>query len=499
MDMFSRRSFLTAALATTSVAALPLRVRAAIPAAAAELARTDAVGQAALLARGEVSARELVEAAIARIEALNPQINAILTPAFDRALGQVADGRPSGPLGGVPFLVKDLMEYPPLRHTAGSRLLAQNVGDFRSPYVEKIDAAGLVVLGTTTTPEFGLVPVTEPLLTGPTKNPWDVTRTPGGSSGGAGAAVASGMLPLVHASDGGGSIRFPAACCGVFGLKPSRGRNPQSRKQQSPLSVENCFSRTVRDTALYMSLTERRDAEAPYAPIGFIEGPSKKKLRIGVVVESYVGTMPDTETAEAVQATAKLCEGMGHTVEEVTWPFDGHAFNDHFLTVWGLGAAGIVKMATGALGRAPDESILEPWTLGLAAKYGPRGEEAMKAAFAYFAEMTAKMDAFFERYDLLLTPVTPEPAPKLGYMGPDVPFDTLLERVIAFAAYTPWQNATGSPAVSVPLFQSKGGLPIGVQFTAKPGGDGTLVEMGYALEAEKPWAGRWAPVSAVNM
>lgn len=496
----SRRSLIQTALAGTALATLPHPLRAALPASARDLARLDATAQAALVRAGDVTASDLAEAAIARIEALNPALNAIASKGFEAGRTLARSGPPAGVFSGVPFLIKDLIEFPPLPHMAGSRLMASNVGSFASPYGARVKDAGLVVLGTTTTPEFGLLPTTEPLLTGATRNPWDTDRIAGGSSGGAAAAVASGMVPIAHASDGGGSIRFPAACCGVFGLKPSRGRNVEARREPSPIGVENCFSRSVRDSAAFLHHTQQRGPDAPLTPLPLITAPGTRKLRIGVTVASYTGSLPDADTADAVRAAADMCRAMGHEVEDVTWPFDGPVFVDHFLTLWGLGAAAIAARARAALGPDADLStVLEPWTLGLAAEYGPRGEAGAAAAFENFRKVADAMAGFFEDYDLLLTPAQSEPAPAIGHMAPTVAFDTLHERVMTFAAYTPWQNAAGTPAMSVPLYQSAGGLPIGIQFSAAMGREDTLLEMAYALEDALPWADRWPAHSAVAL
>ena len=390
----SRRTFIQTSLAGTALVALPTPLRAKLPASARDIARLDATAQAALVRAGDVTAFDLAEAAIARIEALNPALNAIASKGFEAGRALARSGPPAGVFSGVPFLIKDLIEFPPLPHMAGSRLMASNVGSFASPYGARVKEAGLVVLGTTTTPEFGLLPTTEPLLTGATRNPWDTDRIAGGSSGGAAAAVASGMVPIAHASDGGGSIRFPAACCGVFGLKPSRGRNVEARREPSPIGVENCFSRSVRDSAAFLHQTQQRGPDAPLTPLPLITAPGTRKLRIGVTVASYTGSLPDTDTADAVMATAELCRAMGHEVEEVAWPFDCPAFVDHFLTLWGLGAAAIAARARAALGPDADLStVLEPWTLGLAAEYGPRGEAGAAAAFENFRHVAEAMAA----------------------------------------------------------------------------------------------------------
>ena len=402
---------------------------------------------------------------------------------------------PESPLSGVPYLIKDLDNFAGERHTSGSRLFAKQISETTDPVPEKAVEAGMVVLGKTNTPEFGLLATTESLLLGACHNPWNLGRSTGGSSGGAAAAVASGMLPVAHASDGGGSIRIPASSCGVFGLKPSRGRmNLGGEKMPGDIGVENCVSRTVRDSAMVFSLSEDKSATAPLKPVGFVAGPSKKRLTIAYGTKDYFGREPHPDVKAAIDATANLCDDLHHVIIEAKCPLDGEQFIDAFLTVWASGPASLVGLAK-SKGLNPGK-VLEPWTIGLAEFYAKKPKDALPKSLAYFKEAEKTIDAFMARYDVWLTPVLSEPAPKLGEQAPTVKFDTLYERTVRYVAYTPVHNVAGTPAMSVPLGMSKDGLPIGSQFAASKGGEGTLLALAYELELAQPWAKNHAPIFA---
>lgn len=487
----TRRSWLLGTAATAAAAAL-WRPGAA---AADEFAALDATAQADLVARREVTATELVDAAIRRIEMLDPKINAIVSKGYEQARARAA-GPLGGAFAGVPYLIKDLIEYPGLPYRAGSRMLPNVPSTYRSDYADRTEDAGLVVLGTSTTPEFGFIPTTEPLLHAPTLNPWNLAWSPGGSSGGAAAAVASGMVPFAHASDGGGSIRIPASCCGLFGLKPSRGRQSVARREMRGLdiSVEHCVSHSVRDSARLLAATERTGKATALPPVGLVAGPGKRRLRIGWHVADMMGAAPDTEVARAIEETARLCAELGHELVETPLPFDGEELMAHFKVLWAAGAAGAVAQYRAQTGRMPDDSVLEPFTLSLAEFAAGLPPEAMPAAIAHLQSNDAPVTQMFEKIDLLLTPVLTRPSVPIGYLAPTVPFDELWDRCMSYCTYTPWQNAAGVPAMSVPLSQSAQGLPIGSQFTAGMGGERMLLELAYELELARNWAGRRAPL-----
>ncbi|WP_332773424.1 amidase [Phenylobacterium sp.] len=464
----------------------------AAAAPAAPFSDLDATAQAALVRRKEVTAAELVEAAITRIESLDPVLNAVVSRGFDQARARAATSI-AGPFGGVPYLIKDLVEYPGLPHRSGSRMTSGVASSFRSDYMARTDAAGLIVLGKSATPEFGLIPTTEPLLGPPTRNPWNIAYSPGGSSGGSAAAVASGMVAFAHASDGGGSIRIPASCCGLFGLKPSRGRQPPSRREtRTPdLSVEHCLSRSVRDSATLLALTEAVGSSAGLPPVGLVSGPSKRRLRIGWYLTDMSGRQPDPEVARAIRATARLCADLGHEVVESRLPFSGAAFLDHFKVVWSAGAAGVVAGYRARAGREPDETVLEPFTLAFARYFAAQAPDRLPAALAHLGGVEQACHAYFGQFDVLLSPVLAKPSVPIGHLAPTVPFDELWDRMVAYATYTPWQNVAGVPAMSVPLFRSSVGLPIGSQFTAGLGQEATLLNLAFELERARPWRAHW--------
>ena len=468
-------------------------------AALEDLIYLDAISQAGLVSGGHVSARELVEAALRRIEAVNPQLGAVVATDAERALSAAATA--SGPLAGVPFLLKDLNAYTGMTYTRGSRLFADAVAASQSAYTDRIDAAGLVVVGKTNTPEFGLLPTTEPLLHGPTRNPWNPAHSAGGSSGGSAAAVAARMVPAAQASDGGGSIRIPAALCGVFGLKPSANRFPEQDNPDRgwPLSIKHAVSLTVRDNALLLALTENPEP-GDLTPVGFVERSSLAPQRIAMTIAAGPdgGSLPAADVIRAVETTAAILEQLGHEVELVeTTPLQIPTLADDFLTLWAAGAAAIAAYAEQRTGvAAQDSGVLEPFTLGLAELFAAKPDGAMEQAVRNLGAARDRTHAFLGGYDAWLTPVTPTAAPAIGHMAPDLPFDTLLARAAAFAAYTPVHNIAGTPAISVPTLWNDQGLPIGVQLAAGPGDEATLLQLAYQLEEANPWIDRLPAIHA---
>lgn len=487
----SRRAFVAGAAATAAgVQAAAFRPQSAF--ASDSFADLDAVGQAGLVRTRQVTALDLVDAAIGRIEAVNPKLDAVVTTFFDKARGRATEPLPDSPLSGVPYLIKDLDDFYGERRTSGSRLLADHVSERTGWVPLKAVNAGLVVVGKSNTPEFGLLATTEGLLLGSCRNPWNLSYSTGGSSGGAAAAVASGMLPVAHASDGGGSIRIPASCCGVFGMKPSRDRMWRGPSRPMALRVENCISRSVRDSAAVFSISE--DRSGPLSPVGFVSGPASRRLTVALSTVDYFGREPDPDVRGAVEDAAKLCADLGHEVVEARPSVDGEAFIDAFVTVLASGAARLVKTAQ-ERGLRP-EDVLEPWTIGLAAFFAAKPKGALEAAFAHFGEVAATIDAFMGRHDVWLTPVLSKTVPKLGWQSPILPFDTLYDREVHYASYTAVHNVAGTPAMSVPLGFDAAGLPIGCQFAAAKGGEGLLYALAYELEAARPWAQRRPPIYA---
>ncbi len=475
---------------------------------ATDLAFLDATAQAELVRSGQASPTELVEAAITRIEKLDPELNAVIHPLFDRARAEAAGTLPDGPFRGVPFLLKDF----------GAELAGTpfNEGtDFSGDYVSTVDQeltkrfvrAGLVVLGKTNAPEFGILPTTEPRRFGATHPPWDPTRTPGGSSGGSAAAVASGMVPAAHANDGGGSIRIPASCCGLVGLKPSRARvsaAPQYGDLMGGLVCEHVVSRSVRDTAAMLDAVAGPMPGDPYAAPPLV-GESfaaavtapPGRLRIALIVDGADGTPAHPDCIAAARAAAELCTSLGHEVVEASLPVDGDVFLVHFINVWAAANAWMMLDWEERMGRTAGPDDLEPlsWALveagrAISADVYLRSVQALQRATRRVAEFQAD-------HDLLLTPTLGEPPVPLGTF--DSPADeplTGLFRAATFVPFTPLFNVTGQPAISLPLAWNEQDLPIGIQFAAGLGHEELLLSLAGQLEQAAPWAHRIPPIHA---
>ena len=485
----------------------------------AEYDRLDGLAMAALVRTGQLTPADLCAAAIARAEAVNPQLNAVVYPLYEQARRRAAAGLPAGPFGGVPFLLKDFgAYYTGAPHTSGSRALRNFVPTEDAELVRRWQAAGLNIMGKTNTPEFALMGVTEPALHGPARNPWHLDHTPGGSSGGAAAAVAAGIAPVAGAGDGGGSIRIPAACCGLFGLKPSRGRvptGPEQGEKWQGAAVEHVLSRSVRDSAALLDATQGPDAGAPY----FLPGPARPyleevgrppgRLRIGFSLGHPLGSALHPECATAVRAAAKLLESLGHDVAEVPLPFDGRAVATAFLMLYfGETGASIAALAR-HLGRPARPADVEPttWLLGLLGRTYTAADFA--AARHTWNDSARRMGRFHQTYDLLLTPTLATPPVGIGELQPK-PFEQTLLRVVNTfglgglirrsgiveklaeqslekTPYTQIANLTGQPAMSVPLHWTADGLPCGVQFIAPLGGEDVLFRLAGQLEQAQPW------------
>jgi amidase len=450
----------------------------------------DGIGQAQLVRSKQATPLELVDSAIARIEAANPKLNAVVWEMFEHARTRAKGQLPASPLTGVPYLIKDLNNVAGERTTWGSRFGADTPAAINDPMPQKAIDAGLVIVGKTNTPEFGLLPTTESIRLGPCHNPWNPDCSSGGSSGGAAAAVAAGLTPAAHASDGGGSIRIPSSCCGVFGLKPSRWRMNFGRENtlMGGVVTENCVSRTVRDNAMLFSLTEDTGDFARFKPIGFVAGPAKRRLRIAFGTTSYYRTEPHPDVKAALEASAKLCESLGHTIVPAQDPVDGQAFDEAFESVFWSLPAKLVRHAKSRNLNA--ENLFEPWTLATADYAMKLPPDAMGKGLTAFTEIEAQVDAFMASYDAWLTPVLASPPVRLGELAPTVDFKTLAERVTHYALYTAIHNVAGTPAMSVPLGISQDGLPIGSQFAAAKGREDLLYALAYELEAAQPWATR---------
>lgn len=462
----------------------------------------DALGLAELVRQRHVSPQELLDAAIERVTARDTAINAVVTAMYDHARAALAAGLPSGPFTGVPFMLKDLgVFFAGVRTSNGSRLFAEFVPDHDSTIVERYKAAGLVIMGKTNTPEFGISATTEPQLFGPTRNPWNRLHSAGGSSGGAAAAVAAGYIPMAHATDGGGSIRIPASNCGLFGLKPSRGRSPAGPdigEGLAGMSTGHCVSRSVRDSAALLDATQGIAPGDPYVappferPLRDEVGAPPGRLRIAMCKTDYLGRALHPTCAAAVQAAARLCETLGHDVEEARPDFSGLPLNQAWRVIPAANLWLNVNARAQALGRPPRPDDVEPIT------WAWMQEGRTFSAADYLRTVTImhtigrRLAAFLERYDLLLTATLAKPPIKLGEM--DMTSDNV-EQYVAFvfddvSPLTPLFNQTGGAAMTVPLAWTDEGLPVGIQFGGKLGDEPKLIRLAAQLEQAQPWASR---------
>jgi amidase len=488
-----------------------------------EYDRLDAIDLAALVRRGEVQPRELVDAAIERIERRDPAVNAIVHRRFERAREEAAaplPGRPDGPLRGVPFLLKDLLgEIAGEPLTGGCRFLR----DFRPSYdaevVRRYRAAGLVILGRTNTPELGLVGTTEPLLHGPTRNPWDRERSAGGSSGGSAAAVAARMVPMAAGADGGGSIRIPAAACAVFGLKPTRGRTPlgpERGEDWNGLVAQHALTRTVRDSALLLDVSHGGEPGDPYAappaPPSYLAllGQPPPRLRIAAFDGALFGRAIDRRCAAAVHAAAALLRELGHEVEEAAPAIDRDALVMAYFTIVASNAARLLERAAAAVGRPLDRDGFETVTWFLRQLGARLSAAELLAALEEGQRAGRVLAAFHQRYDVLVTSTLGTPPKRLGELGPTaaqqrvlttlsrLPLRPLLLRALAEMGpealealpNTQLFNLTGQPAASVPMGWTPEGLPLAVQLAGRFGEEGLLLQLAAQIEVAQPWVER---------
>jgi amidase len=468
-----------------------------------EFAGYDALGLAALIRQRKVSPSELLESTIARSEAANPRFNFLAREHYELARQAIANGLPQGPLTGVPWLVKDLNTYLEGTITGqGSRLYKDNRAAVTSEIVRRYHRAGLVIFGKSTTPELGLTGTTESLATGATRNPWNPEHIAGGSSGGAAAAVAAGVVPAAHATDGGGSIRIPASCCGLFGLKPSRGRTPMGPLRTEGwggLSAHHAVSWSVRDSAALLDAVQgpepgsRYAAPTPERP--YLEEVSRNpgKLRIALWLTTPGGTPVDAECLDAARVTARLCESLGHHVEETGPKIDAAATGNASFVLMGASVAADLDDRAKALGVAISADLVEPVTLAFremglkfAATDWVRANNALQTAAVAVAR-------FMADYDMILTPTMGVVPPRLGTIHLAQDFQTYVRNITPFTPWTGLFNQTGQPSMSVPLGMSRSGLPIGSMFTARYGGEATLFRLAGQLEKAQPWFNRRPP------
>jgi amidase len=465
----------------------------------------DATDQAALVRGGEVSATELLDAALERIESVDPSLNAVIIRWFDIAR-DAATQLPDGPFRGVPFLLKDLWaHYAGQPLTNGCRALkeALPISPTDTTLVARFRKSGLNIAGRTNSPEFGSLPTTEPLAWGPTRNPWNLDHSPGGSSGGSGAAVAAGMVPFAHASDGGGSIRIPASCCGLVGLKPSQGRITLGPfRDESNLGVELCLSRTVRDTAALLDAVhgpgvgDTVTAPAPQRPYVAELDTDPGRLRIGLLDAHPLGQALHEECRDAVRAAAALLESLGHHVEHgFPAALADRDFGRRFSAMWSTNMGVAVQRIESQLGRPMTDDDIEP--VNRAQVAFAHNVSAVDYALALAASVEfrrAVQQWWADGWDLLLTPTLAEPPPPLGTFAndPAAPM-TPMVRALAYVPFTPAFNSSGQPAISLPLSWSSASLPIGVQLVAGYGREDVLLRVAAQLELAQPWAHRHPP------
>jgi len=466
----------------------------------------DALGLAELVRRGEVQPVELLEAAIERSERLNPKINAVVIPLFEEARRLVASGPPEGPLRGVPFLLKDLYAlYAGAPITHGSQLFSDFVPDHDSELVTRYRRAGLVIFGRSASPEFGLVTSTESRLFGATRNPWNLERIAGGSSGGAAAAVAAGIVPAAHASDGGGSIRIPASCCGLFGLKPTRARTPSgpdAGEGWSGMSTAHAVTRSVRDSAALLDASHGADLGAPYwAPPPerpYLEevGAAPGRLRIALQTRAFNGVETHPDCIAAAEEAAKLCADLGHEVESAELQIDVEGFARASQVIIAANLRATLVDRAAELGRelAPDD--VEPMTHVMASVVKDVEAADYARAIRTIHGLGRQVARFLESYDVLLTPTLATPPFEIGRLSlsaSDLP--VFMESLLKTIGFTQLFNATGNPGASIPLYWNGAGLPIGVQLVGRFGDEATLLRLSAQLEQERPWWDRRPPLA----
>jgi amidase len=489
----------------------------------------DALGLAALVKQRELTESELLEEAIRRAEAVDPQLNAIVIDMHDEARRRIARGLPDGPLRGVPLLLKDLASpYGGVPMRGGSRLYEHFVPERTGELIERYLRAGVVVFGKTSTSEFGILPTCESAFYGPCKNPWKPGRTPGGSSGGAGAVVAARIVPAAHGGDAGGSIRIPASACGVFGLKPTRGRNPMGPDQSERahgLAVEHVLTVSVRDSAAFLDASAGAEASAPYwappqaGPYLDEVGRAPGKLKIAFTHRPLLPGEEHDDCRRSMEDAVSLLRELGHECVEEAPPVKGAEVARAFFTVYCAGVSGELAYSSRITGKKARPSDVEPttWLMGMIGRTAFSAGD-FSLALRDLQAMSREVHRFMERYDLFLTPVLGKPPIPEGALGatgrekqlqelaarldltPALKLPGLLDKAVSrafgFAPFTAVANVTGQPSMSVPLFWNAEGLPMGACFTARFGDEALLFRLAAQLEAARPWRDRKPPIVA---
>lgn len=447
----------------------------------------DATAVADLIRRGEVSAAEVTNAAIARARKVEPFIQGIVFEAFEQAAEAQARSA-NGFFQGVPTFIKDNMDVTgmPTRH--GSAAVPPEAAKATGAFAEQMLAQGYVCLGKSALPEFGFNASTEHAGAPPSRNPWNLAYSTGASSGGSAALVAAGVVPLAHANDGGGSIRIPAACCGLVGLKPSRGRLVDNEAAKAlPINIvcDGVVTRSVRDTARFYAEAEKHFRNRKLPELGLVEGASSRSMTIGLVLDSINGHPTDPATRETVEHTARLLESMGHRIVPMDVPI-ASTFPDDFARYWGMLAFGVKANGRKLMHPGFDKSRVDGLTHGLDRMFRKQFYK-LPATLWRLHRSAQEYAAAVEGYDAILTPVLGHTTPELGYLNPEQDFDQLFERLTRYVSFTPLANTTGAPAIALPMGQTHNNLPIAVHLMGRHGDERTLLELAYALEEARPW------------
>ena len=447
----------------------------------------DAVGMVDAMRTGRVSPTELVGAAIARCESVNPVLNGLAHETFARALDR-SQTRLGGYFDGVPTFFKDNVDVEGMPTMNGTDAWEPVPKTGHGEFARFFLATGLIPLGKTQLSEFGFSAAAEHPRIGAVRNPWDTDYTAGASSSGSGAFVASGVVPIAHANDGGGSIRIPAACNGLVGLKPSRGRLPQeemTRRMPIRLISDGVLTRSVRDTAAFYREAERIWRNRSLAPVGAVTGPGSERLRVAVVTRS-VNRDSSPAIRDHTLSTAALFDELGHRVDHLDAPPIPDSFADDFLLYWASLAMSLVRTGRLMFGSSFDRSRLDNLTLGLD-RHATRNLHRVPLAVARLRRLRKATDRFYQDYDILLTPTLAEETPRVGHLDPTADYDQVIDRLREWVAFTPLQNATGEPAISLPLARSANGMPVGMMLSAPIGHERRLLEVAYELEEARPW------------
>jgi amidase len=447
----------------------------------------DAVGMVDAIRTGQVCAGELVDAAIARAEAVNPVLNGLAHETF--ALARARAAVPAGGyFDGVPTFFKDNVDVEGMPTMQGTDAWTPQPHSEHGDFARFFLRTGLIPLGKTQLSEFGFSGSAEHPRIGAVRNPWDTDYTAGASSSGAGALVAAGVVPIAHANDGGGSIRIPAACNGLVGLKPTRGRLPQDKmSRQMPVKIvsDGVLTRSVRDTAAFYREAERIWRNRSLTPVGAVSGPGRERLRVAVVTRS-VSRDSSPDMRDHTLKTAALLEDLGHRVDYLDNNPIPPQFADDFVLYWSSLAMALVRGGRRTFGASFDRSRLDNLTIGLD-RHATRNLHRLPAAITRLSRLRKVSARFYRDYDVLLTPTVAEGTPRIGHLDPTADFDQVMQRLIDWVAFTPLQNATGEPSLSLPMAQSAAGLPIGMMFSAPTGQERRLLELAYELEAARPW------------